>query len=105
MVTHRRRRTILTVLGLYIFAALFIGYFAANAFTGNHGLRAQQDLEQQLAAMRSELTELKAERAHWERRVSLLRADRIDPDMLDERARALIGYTDPRDLTLLLNPR
>ena len=49
MVTHRRRRTVLTVLGLYIFAALFIGYFAANAFTGNHGLRAQQDLEQQLA--------------------------------------------------------
>jgi cell division protein FtsB len=80
MVTHRRRRTILTVLGLYIFAALFIGYFAANAFTGNHGLRAQQDLEQQLAVMRSELTELKAERAHWERRVSLLRTDRIDPD-------------------------
>jgi cell division protein FtsB len=105
MVTHRRRRTILTVLGLYIFAALFIGYFAVNAFTGNHGLRAQQDLEQQLSAMNDELTQLKAERALWERRVSLLRADRIDPDMLDERARALVGYTDPRDLTLLLSPR
>jgi hypothetical protein len=25
--------------------------------------------------------------------------------MLDERARALIGYVDPRDLTLLLHPR
>ena len=105
MVTHRRRRIFLTVLGLYTFAALFIGYFAANAFTGNHGLRAQQDLEQQLTAMRSDLMQLKAERALWERRVSLLRADRIDPDMLDERARALIGYTDKRDLTLLLNPR
>jgi cell division protein FtsB len=105
MVTHRRRRTFLTVLGLYTFAALFIGYFAANAFTGNHGLRAQQDLEQQLTAMKGDLTQLKAERAVWERRVSLLRADRIDPDMLDERARALIGYVDPRDLTLLLNPR
>ena len=105
MVTHRRRRAFLTVLGLYTFAALFIGYFAANAFTGNHGLRAQQDLEQQLMAMKSDLMQLKAERALWERRVSLLRADRIDPDMLDERARALIGYTDTRDLILLLNPR
>ena len=105
MVTHRRRRTFLTVLGLYTFAALFIGYFAANAFTGNHGLRAQQDLEQQLTAMKGDLMQLKAERAIWERRVSLLRADRIDPDMLDERARALIGYVDPRDVTLLLNPR
>ena len=105
MVTHRRRRTFLIVLGLYTFAALFIGYFAANAFTGNHGLRAQQDLEQQLTAMKGDLMQLKAERAVWERRVSLLRADRIDPDMLDERARALIGYADQRDLTLLLNPR
>jgi cell division protein FtsB len=105
MVSHRHRRTILTALGLYIFAALFIGYFAMNAFSGDHGLRAQQDLEQQLAAMRGELAGLKAERTHWERRVALLRADRIDPDMLDERARALIGYVDPRDLTLLVHPR
>ena len=105
MVSHRHRRTILTALGLYIFAALFIGYFGMNAFSGDHGLRAQQDLEQQLAAMRGELAGLKAERTHWERRVALLRADRIDPDMLDERARALIGYVDPHDLTLLVHPR
>jgi cell division protein FtsB len=102
MVTHRRRRTILTALGLYTFAALFIGYFAANAFTGNHGLRAQADLGQQMAAMQAELAGLKSERALWERRVSLLRSDRIDPDMLDERARALLGLADPRDLTLII---
>ena len=99
MVSHRRRRTILTALGLYIFAALFIGYFAVNAFTGNHGLRAQLDLDQQLAAMQRNSRTLKAERALWERRVALLRSDRLDPDMLDERARALLGYVDPRDLT------
>jgi cell division protein FtsB len=105
MVSHRRRRTILTALALYCFAALFIGYFAMNAFSGDHGLRAQQDLEQQMASMRDQLAQLKAERAVWERKVSLLRSDRIDPDMLDERARALIGYADPRDLELLLHPR
>jgi len=105
MVSHRRRHAILTALALYLFAALFIGYFAVNAFTGNHGLRAQADLDQQLAAMQAELTHLKAERQGWERRVALLRSDRIDPDMLDERARALLGDVDPRDLTLLLAPR
>ncbi len=103
MVSHRRRRSILTVLGLYAFAALFIGYFAVNAFTGNHGLRAQADLDQQLASMQSEIKQLKSERSLWERRVALLRSDRIDPDMLDERARALLGLTDPRDLTLLIH--
>jgi cell division protein FtsB len=105
MVSHRRRRTILTVLGLYAFAALFIGYFGVNAFTGNLGLRAQQDLDKQMTTMQRELAQVKAERSLWERRVSLLRSDRLDPDMLDERARALLGYVDPRELTLLIHPR
>jgi cell division protein FtsB len=102
MVSHRRRRTILTVLGLYAFAALFIGYFGVNAFTGNLGLRAQLDLDKQMTTMQWEIAQVKAERAVWERRVSLLRSDRLDPDMLDERARTLLGYVDPRELTLLI---
>ena len=104
MVSHRRRRTILTALGLYIFAAAFIGYFGVNAFTGNHGLRAQLDLDQQLGEMQVELRQVKAERANWERRVALLRSDRLDPDMLNERARSLLSYVDRRDLTILIRP-
>jgi cell division protein FtsB len=105
MVLNRRRRTVLTALGLYAFAALYIGYFAVNAFTGAHGLRAQADLDHQLATMQKQLTQLKAERSVWERRVSLLRSDKLDPDMLDERSRALLGYVDPRDVVLLIHPK
>lgn len=105
MVTHRRRRAILTALALYTLAALFIGYFGVNAFTGAHGLRAQQNLDQQMAQMQTELARLKGKRAIWERRVGLLRAAQLDPDMLDERARALLGLADPRDVILLLHPR
>jgi cell division protein FtsB len=101
MVTHRRRRTILTALALYTLAALFIGYFAVNAFTGNRGLRAAQNLEQQMAEMKGELSRLKAEHRVWEHRVSLLRSDRIDPDMLDERVRAMLDYVDPNDIVML----
>ena len=105
MVSHQRRRNILTALGLYMLAAAFIGYFGVHAITGNHGLRAQVDLDQQIAAMNAELARAKHEHAAWEHRVSLLRADRLDPDMLDERARALLDYVDPRDITLLLKAR
>ena len=101
MVTHRRRRTILTALALYTLAALFIGYFAVNAFTGNRGLRAAQDLDQQMSEMKGELSRLKAEHRVWEHRVSLLRSDRIDPDMLDERVRAMLDYVDPNDIVML----
>ena len=105
MVSRRKLRTFLTTLGLYIGCALVIGYFGVNAFTGNLGLRAQQDLEAQLGEMKGDLSRLKAERTLWEHRVSLLRSDRIDPDMLEERARALLDYADPRDVTLLLRTR
>jgi cell division protein FtsB len=55
--------------------------------------------------MQQELTAAKTEHALWDRRVALLRSDGLDPDMLDERARALLGFVDARDLTLLIRPR
>jgi cell division protein FtsB len=102
MVTRKRLRTFLTALGLYIMAALLIGYFGVNAYTGNHGLNAKQDLELNVATLTGELERLKAERSQWERRVVLLKADSLDPDMLDERARAILNYTHPNDATLIL---
>jgi cell division protein FtsB len=102
MVTRKRLRTVLNALALYTIAALVIGYFGVNAYTGNRGLRAKQDLDQQIAQLTSELSTLKTERARWERRVALLKPESLDPDMLDERARALLDYIDPRDLTLRL---
>ena len=102
MVSRRKFRTFLTTLGLYAGCALVIGYFGVNAYTGNHGLRAQQDLDQQFAALTDELGHLKQERAEWQRRVKLLKSSSIDPDTLDERARAVLNYLDPRDLTLML---
>lgn len=100
MVTRKRLRSFLATLGLYVAVALLIGYFGVNAYTGNHGLRAQKDLDQQIAQSSVELATLKAERVNWERRVSLLRSNSLDPDILDERARALLDYVDPRELVL-----
>jgi cell division protein FtsB len=104
MVTRKRLRSILTALGLYVLAALLIGYFGVNAFSGNHGLNAKQDIEQQIGALSSELAKLQVERKQWERRVALLKSRGLDPDMLDERARALLDYVHPNDLTLMLAP-
>jgi cell division protein FtsB len=102
MVTRRRFRTVINALALYTIAALLIGYFGINAYTGNHGLRAKQDLDQQITQLSNELAALRAERVNWERRVSLLQPESIDADMLDERARALLDYVDPREITLQL---
>ena len=102
MVTRKRFRAVLNALALYTIAALVIGYFGVNAYSGNRGLRAKQDLDQQIAELTAELDGLKAERASWERRIVLLKPESIDPDMLDERARILLNYADPREVTLRL---
>ncbi len=58
MVTRTRLRSILTALGLYVMAALLIGYFGVNAFSGDRGLTAKQDIEQQITSLSTELTHL-----------------------------------------------
>ena len=58
MVTRKRFRTVLNALALYTIAALVIGYFGVNAYSGNRGLRAKQDLDQQIAQLSGELAAL-----------------------------------------------
>ncbi len=104
MVKSRRLRNVLNTLALYTIAGLVIGYFGVNAYTGSRGLKAKQDLDQETAQLNRELEALKAQRIIWERRVSLLATANLDPDMLDERSRMLLNYSDPRELTLRLKP-
>ena len=81
MVTRKRFRSALNTLALYAIAALVIGYFGVNAYSGNRGLRAKQDLDQQIEQLGAELAELKAEHAYWQRRVSLLRRTNTKLDL------------------------
>jgi cell division protein FtsB len=104
MVSRNRLKSVLTGLALYMMAAAIVGYFGVNAYTGKYGLNARQELDQEIIALTSELERLKQERAEGERRVSLLRSDRVDPDMLDERARYQLDYANPRDLVGTARP-
>ena len=98
MVSRARLKSLLTGLALYTIAALMVGYFGVNAYTGKYGLNARQELDSEIVALTTELVRLKRERAESEQRVSLLRSDRVDPDMLDERARYQLDYVNPHDL-------
>jgi cell division protein FtsB len=104
MVTRKRLRTILNALALYVLAALLIGYFGVNAYSGDRGLKAKEDIDRQMTSLNADLTRLKLEHAQWARRVALLRSDAIDPDMLDERARSLLDDVDPNDMTMMFQP-
>jgi cell division protein FtsB len=105
MVSRARLKSFLTGVALYTMAAAIVGYFGVNAYTGKYGLNARQELDQEIIALTSELARLKQERAEGEKRVSLLRSDRVDPDMLDERARFQLDYANPHDLIRINHPR
>jgi cell division protein FtsB len=105
MVTRKRLRAICNALALYALTALLIGYFGVNAYSGDRGLKAKEDIDRQIATLTAELDRLQGEDVQWHRRIDLLKSDDIDPDMLDERARALLDYADPDDLTLMLGKR
>jgi cell division protein FtsB len=104
MVKHTRLKSVLTGLALYAVAALMISYFGVNAYTGKYGLNARQELDQEITALTSELVQLKKERAKAEQRVALLRANNLDPDMLDERVRWQLDYAHPRDVVKVITP-
>jgi len=105
MVTRARLKSFLTGLALYTMAAALIGYFWVNAYTGRYGLDARQELDQQIISLTAQLAQLKQERTDAEKRVSLLRSDKLDPDMLDERARYELDYVNPHDLVRMNQPK
>ena len=63
MVIRARLKAFLTGVALYAIAAMLIGYFGVNAYTGKYGLNARQELDQEIIALTSELARLKRERA------------------------------------------
>ncbi len=90
--------------------ACTLGYFAYHTTQGERGLLAWLHLEKELRVAESEAAVLAAERVggvgaaarrRLEHRVRLLRPDSLDPDMLEERARALLNYGRDDEVIIL----
>lgn len=82
-----------------ILAAL-IFYFGVNAVTGDRGLLADGRREATLASRSDELARLRSQRTDLERRTRLLSDASVSRDLVEERARALLGLVDPRDYVI-----
>jgi cell division protein FtsB len=83
--------------------AFLIFYFGVHALTGDRGLLTGQSRDETLAARAKELGALQARRADLETRVRLLSSRSLSRDLLEERARALLGYGDTRDYVIRIN--
>ncbi len=84
--------------------ALLIVYFASNAFTGDRGLLSSSQRDETLIAKTRELAQLQRQRQDLETRARLLRDTSLSADLLEERARSLLGFADPRDYVIRMKP-
>ncbi|MGI3902892.1 MAG: FtsB family cell division protein [Janthinobacterium lividum] len=100
MVVRTRLRAILTPLLLYVASGAMSAYFIQAAIHGERGLKTKDDYKIQIADLRSDLDRLRAERAQWQHRVSLMHSDTVDRDLASEEIRLKLGFVDPRDLVI-----
>lgn len=87
----------------YLTSAVLLGliaYFAVQALTGDRGLLGREQRQALLAERRAELAQASAQRSELQVRARLLRDDRLSADLLEERARSLLGFADPRDYVI-----
>jgi cell division protein FtsB len=84
--------------------AFLIFYFGFHAFTGDRGILSSDQRDATLVAKTKELVAVRAQRQDLEMRARLLRDTSLSADLLEERARSLLGFADPRDYVIRLKP-
>src|SRR5512145_3022592 len=89
-------------LAAQLLGACVAGYFIYHAVQGDRGILAWRRVNQQLEAAHAELDTTSAQRAAIEQRVALLSNSSLDLDMLEERARVMLNFSDPDDLVIFL---
>lgn len=101
MVVRRGLRSLLISLALYLVSGGAVAYFMFHAQHGSRGLEARGTLQESLREAEVELAALVAERKGWEQRLALVRDDAVDRDLLDERARRMLGRVHPNDVVIM----
>lgn len=78
-------------------------YFVWQSWRGELGLAAYRDRQRDLARAEAARQAAARELALWQARITALRADHLDPDLLDERVRALLNLAAPDEMIVPLD--
>ena len=70
-------------------------YVCVQYMTGDKGFFSQELRDREMKSKTVELNQLKTERADLEARAKYLRMDNLSRDLLEERARVLLGLSEP----------
>lgn len=103
MVREIRRRA--RKIAPQVVAACLVGYFAYHAVQGERGLYAYMQMQKDLERAQAVAETLSEQRREMEGKVALLRPDSLDPDMLEERARNVLGFARDDEAVIYLESK
>ena len=86
---------------LFAIAAFYLVWHSLN---GERGIYAYFKQSRNLEATQIELASLQERRTILETRVKLMHDDSIDPDLLDEQARRVLGLAKASEIVLIVEP-
>jgi cell division protein FtsB len=77
-----------------------LGFFAWLGFNGKRSFAHQYTVLIKVSELEDKRDAAKAKREALETRVALLRPESIDPDMLEEMARKMLGFTKSNEIVI-----
>ena len=103
MKTRRRSRLPWGRLFATLTVAAMCAYFGHHAMSGPNGWEARETKIAERAELRRTLASLTRQRETMTQRAGLLDGSEIERDVLDERARELLGYAHADEIVLILD--
>jgi len=94
-------RSLLVTL-LLIGFQVYLGY---NVIGGQFGIESQKQMRRDIETLKAQSASLQAELDSYRHRTSLFDSASLDPDILSEKARALLQMAQPDDLIVMTDPR
>ncbi len=101
LLRHHNRHKVIQ-LSTTLFFVLSITYFSYHAINGEKGLLTMLKLSKTLEKIEAENAVIKEEREALELKVSKLYPESLDPDLLDEQARRILGYSKPGEIVYII---
>ena len=76
-------------------------YFTYHTFFGKRGYIAKNILESEIVQIHNDLEIARDTRVEIEHNVKLLRPNSLDPDMLEEQAKKILGYAGKKEKVIV----
>lgn len=105
MPTRLKRPPFWRPLALTVTLLAFQGYLGYSAISGQFGIENRVQIQADIEVLQDRSSALQAEIDAFAHRITLMNPRHLDPDIVTERARALLNMAHAEDLLIMVDPQ